>query len=120
MEELVKKEEQLIFAPIENFIIEKLMDGFKNRKDQDVIKVDGLSLARLECDTKESEFKIKILINRIDVLAKVWVNIGEGARSNNQLSISINKQVNLVYNYEDKLYQIENEEELNLFDRTPY
>ena len=120
MEELLKKEEQLIFNPIEKFIVAKLLDGFKNNKHQEVVKVDGLILARLECDTKESEFKIKILINRIDVIAKVWVNIGEGARSNNQLSISINKQVNVAYNNDDKEYQIENEEELTLFDRTPF
>lgn len=119
MEELVKKEEQLIFTPIEAFIKKRLMDGFKNRKGQVVIKVDGIALARLECDAANSEFKKEILINRIDITTKVWVDIGDAARTNNLLMLSLNKQMKLRYNYDNDLYEIVNEDDLSLFDRTP-
>lgn len=120
MEGLVKKEEKKIFKPIEAFIKQRLNDGFENRKKQQVIKVDGLMMARLECDPEESEFKMDIYINRVDVVAQVWVDIGDDARSNNQLTLSISKQIKLTYDFDDKANKIANEEELTLFDRTPY
>lgn len=118
MKELLKKEEQLIFKPIEELITRLLHDGFKNRKGHVVSKIDGITLEQLDCDKEKSEFKKQILIDKVLVFVKVWVKSHEDSTTNDNLTLSLNKQIEMSFDFDKHEYVLENEKELALIDKS--
>ena len=118
MNELLEKELNLVREPIMAFLEEYLLDGFKNRKGQSVIKVDGFKAFDILIDEEQSEIKERFVLNRVSFYADVWVSLGDDGSTNNTLNLSTTKGIVLNYNFEEKKYAIENTEGISLLDKT--
>ncbi len=119
MNDLLKKELKLVNIPIEEFLKSTLLDGFKNRKGQLVIRVDGFAFIETTVDEDNSEIKEKIIVTGVSAYVDVQVAIGDdGSYTNNTLDIFINKGFVLNYDFESKSYIIEDIDGVIIIDRT--
>ena len=113
MNDLFKKELELISLPIKEYVEKKLMEGFKNRKGHEVIKVKRVNLIDLSVDNENSSIKESILIKSITCFAEVEVRFHEHGTQNDTLNINIPKEIKITYDFTSKTYQIKNEEEFS-------
>ena len=118
MNELLEKELNLVREPIRAFLEEYLLDGFKNRKGQPVIKVDSFKVFNISIDEEQSEIKERFVITGVSFYAEVWVSLGDDGSTNNTLNLSTTKGMVLNYSFEEKKYAIENTEGISLLDKT--
>lgn len=118
MNELLEKEKRLLSEPIKVFLEGYLLDSFKNRKGQPVIKVDGFTALNISIDEDQSEIKERFIITGVSFYAHVWVSLGADGSTNNTLNLSTTKGMVLYYNFEEKKYTIENIEGISLLDKT--
>jgi len=118
MNELLEKEMKLVSVPIQAFLKEYLLNSFKNRKEQQVIKVVGFRFLDISMDEDKSEIKERIIIKKVSFYADVWVSLGGDGSTNNTLNLSTTKGIVLNYNFEEKKYIIESTEGVSLLDNT--
>ena len=118
MDELIKKEKQLLIEPVSQLLNDLLLDGFKNRKGQSIVEVENFQFIEIEIDQDQSEIKGKIKINRVSTIAKVWVDLNGQGKSNNHLNLFTNKGFEVNYNFETKKYELDDVTEVILIDKT--
>jgi len=116
MNALLEKEKELINKPIIDFIVKYLLNGFKNGKDRVVKEVNNNLLLDFEIDEDKSEIKDIIIINKVTITAKVWVEFPTDALTNDTIILKVNTSIILPYNFENKEYVIANLDELKLTD----
>ena len=116
----MEKELLQISVPIENLLKNFLLNGFKNRKNQPVVKVDRFRFMKIIVDEDLSEIKKNIIVKKVSFQVDVWVDFGEDARSNNTLNIFTNNDIILKYDFEVEKYIVEGAENVVLIDNTIY
>lgn len=104
--------EEKINKVIENFILGKLLDGFKDRKNRRVNKVDKILHINAEIDQEKSNLPMYVVIYVKEFNVSVEVESKFGGERVNQLSVFVPKSIKLAFNCETKTYYIENEREL--------
>jgi len=116
---MFEKEIEKIKAPIRDFITSKLLDGFKNRKHQEVVRIEFFHLLECNINEEKTELKENAQVDNVIANARVWVKIdNDGSETNNDLNLRIAKSIFLDYDPESKEYKILNIDDLNILDMT--
>lgn len=117
MNEIFKKEIELLSNPISALIKEKLNDGFKNRQGRSIHSIEDISIMNIDIDEEKSSLKETVIVTKVIAFAKIWVKFEDG-RMNDNIQISLSKPVVLEYDFGAKEYFIKNSIELALVDRS--
>ncbi len=111
------KELELIQQPIIELIKKLLLNGFKNRQGRSLHSVDSLNLVDIEINEDKSSFKEVIYVNTVIAYSRIWVEFHDSI-TNDNIELSLSKEVILEYNNENKEYKVTNEDDIKLVDRT--
>lgn len=119
MNDLIKKEEELILNSINKFVKQILLAGFKNRKGQPVVKVVEHYHEVLTIDQEISVFRKKIIVQKMSFNARVFVSIGYDATASNDLNLFTNGNIQLIWDETNERYVVITPiEEVKLIDKT--
>ncbi|MDD7886132.1 hypothetical protein [Flavivirga sp. 57AJ16] len=116
MEELFEKEQELISKPIVIAIENILSDGFVSNQGRLVSNVYRVNFINVHVETDESEIRNIIVITRVDFTARVRLIINDNATTDSDLTLRIGSRFNLLFDSNEKEYQIENAEDIEVVD----
>jgi len=108
MKNLLEKELELIKPILKDQVKDVLQNGFQANCGNSIIKVIGINLGEIFVDTKNSNFRENILINRLKLKARVKLNHGANAFKESTLSLKLNNSIHLTYNRTVNQYKVIN------------
>jgi len=109
-----KKEEENIKQKIRDLIERKLLDGFTDKQERPVIKVDSINLINYDINEEESD-RDKLIIQNIYSAPHIWVsNDLSGGMSNDNFEIRTQYPLEFIYDEEQKEYIIRDYDEVSL------
>jgi preprotein translocase subunit SecD len=116
---LSKKVEEEIQNDLEEIIINKLLNGFTNRKERPVIEVEAVNIRNMEIDGENSD-RDNIIINKVHSYPSVWIKIdNDGSKTNDNFQLSNSKPISFTYDNDKKKYVIQNEDQIVFFNTAP-
>ena len=118
METLVNKEKEKIKSPIIEFISKELNNNFRTTEGNEISRVNRITISDILVDAENSEFKKKIIVNGLNIIANVRVILTQHTSTDRNINILVNGLINITYNFEKDDYIITNLEELMILDRT--
>lgn len=109
-----EKEAEDIKQKIRDLIETKLLDGFTDKQERPVIKVDSINLINYNINEAESN-RDKLIIQDIYSAPHIWVsNDLSGGMSNDNFEIRTQYPVEFIYDEDQKEYIIKDYNEVNL------
>ena len=116
---LSKKVEEDIHDDLREFITNKLLNEFTDRRERPVIEVEAVNIYNIEIDEENSD-RDNIIINKVHSFPRVWIKIdNDGSKTNDNFQISNSKPISFKYDDGSKKYVIQNEDQIVLFNSAP-
>lgn len=116
MKNLLEKEIELIKPILKNQVTDVLQNDFQANCGNSILKVLGINLGEIFVDTKNSNFREDIVINKLKMKARVKLNTGVGAFKEATLSLKLNNSIHLTYNRAVNQYKIINGDHFKFID----
>lgn len=120
MNELFKKEQELIKGSLSDRIEESLSNNFITQNHRKVILIKSVSIENFNIDIDKSELRKEIIITDIDVSANVNIEFGEGAYKIEKLDIHYSDRIKVIFDWDSRLYKIDDNVSLSPFDVTRF
>lgn len=103
-----QKDREKIVSELTNIVKNILHEGYENRKGQTVEKLQNVKILEFKID-EENDDRDKIIITKVQAVARVIVGFGYGAMTNDNISLRNDKIIEFVYDKEIDSFRIQND-----------
>lgn len=113
---LSEKVQEEIQNDLREIIINKLLNGFTDRKERPVVDVEAVNIYNLDFDEKNSD-RDNIIITIVHSSPRVWIkNDDEGGKSNDNFQLRNTKPITFSFDNDSNKYVVQNEDEIVFFN----
>ena len=106
MKKLLEKELGLIKPTLKNEITLILKNEFETKCGNTILKVLGVNIREISVNIEQSNFRENIVIQKINMKARVKINQQNGAVKESTIALNINNDLHLTFNKTSNQYKV--------------